>query len=409
MEKELYKFDELIQILNDQNKNFKAFNKFIIVYPEYQKVEEKLQNSRSKTVDSKECGICGTKFRYGNSRAADCGLCQLFIECDFCKLYFEFNHYVKFSKKDLYEHIENNEPLNLVCSKSCSTKKLYLNQDFKQRQIEILIERWQDPDQAKLMMKGIEKYRNSEGFIEKNREIANRNWNNPKLKEIYLKHLKDLRDNKLNSYNIKYCQICNENTYHNGSICLVCFPDNRKKIGDKIHCAICGKKITKTIMTNMCIECYAISRLQIKNLSILDNLKLNDKILELGDIIKYKNQIGSIGIYGTYLKDNKKYALNAGKSNDLYKEIRKFISILSSPDKQIPYGDKRDLKFKDYGRWYDITHNYKNFQIVLLTNENCTEEEALLSELKFALDNEAFFQFDENHKKLEGTHGYWMR
>ena len=211
--------------------------------------------------------------------------------------------------------------------------------------------------------------------------------------------------------------------------------DNAKVIGSVTICPICNKENVAANLSGMCYDCLStqstkliietnkkifIDGVQIteENLHLFENIKFDGSYINfsnLQEIDSYKG-IGSIGLTGVFKEDGKRYALTAGKSNNLSKEIRKFIRILNSPEKQTIYG-QIDLSTgkidNDYGRWYDITHNYTDFQIEILYFGN-SESEALKFEALWALRNNATFKYDcdlnsKNFmKKIEGTHGYWL-
>lgn len=86
-----------------------------------------------------------------------------------------------------------------------------------------------------------------------------------------------------------------------------------------------------------------------------------------------------------------------------------FLHRINNIDEQKPYGtlDKHGKIDDDYGRWYDITHNYENFEIVLLYSGH-DEAKAYMCEAAWSLHNDAVFKRDKNGKKLPNTHGYWM-
>lgn len=200
--------------------------------------------------------------------------------------------------------------------------------------------------------------------------------------------------------------------------------ENASKIGKEFKCPICKEIKIASNLSGICKSCHSkISSINISKLnkifhsgtkvskSFKEFLKSIEIRVQLLDLDNFKNttkdKIGSIGLIGTNKVDGKEYCLTAGKSVHLDSEIKKFLKILSLPDKQIPYGDKEDEKLHDFGRWYDITHYYKNFKIILLSLD-VTEREAIVAEYAWAYQNHALFQFDENHKKIEGTHGYWL-
>ena len=132
-------------------------------------------------------------------------------------------------------------------------------------------------------------------------------------------------------------------------------------------------------------------------------LNINGKIIDFENLKIYNNRCGAIGLTGINIKDGNRYALNAGKSINIGNEIRKFYMITSQPEKQDPN--------YDYGRWYKIANEYRDFEIILLCID-VPEEEALLYEANWAFKNNAEFKYFINDRcekiQKENTHGYWM-
>lgn len=130
-------------------------------------------------------------------------------------------------------------------------------------------------------------------------------------------------------------------------------------------------------------------------------LKIDGRIVE--NASEYNKKCGSIGLTGISNDDRKRHSLNAGKSIDLGMEIKKFWRILSRPTLQ-------DINY-DYGRWFNISNNYTDFEIIILCVD-VPEQDALLTEAAWAIRNNAHFKYntDENGSKVQikGTHGYWM-
>lgn len=135
----------------------------------------------------------------------------------------------------------------------------------------------------------------------------------------------------------------------------------------------------------------------------LIDLKIDGNKVTYEDSIIYNERCGSIGLYGINILDGLRYALNAGKSNNLGNEIRKFWRIISNPQKQ-------DMNY-DYGRWYSIANNYHNFEVIILCVD-VPEKEALLAEMSWSLQNDANFKYNIDsfgNKRIKcNTHGYWM-
>lgn len=198
----------------------------------------------------------------------------------------------------------------------------------------------------------------------------------------------------------------------------------------KGNCSICNQKVEFRNSCGVCSNCQSETMKKVRNdfselfdkskvsYSSLRKKKLYEEIykqiieipIDLNGVDLYRNKLGAIGLYGKFKKDGKRYALTAGKSVNLHREIRSFYHRINHPELQKPYGfvlPSNDKIDNDYGRWYDITHDYCDFEIVIIySGEN--EAEAYLYEASWALANDAIFKKDKNYKKIKGTHGYWM-
>ena len=152
------------------------------------------------------------------------------------------------------------------------------------------------------------------------------------------------------------------------------------------------------------IDTKNLNYFEIKKLFIDKSpLNIDGKIIDFENLKIYNNRCGAIGLTGINIKDGNRYALNAGKSINIGNEIRKFYMITSQPEKQDPN--------YDYGRWYKIANQYRDFEITLLCID-VSGEEALLYEANWAFKNNAEFKYftNDNGEKIqkENTHGYWM-
>lgn len=121
---------------------------------------------------------------------------------------------------------------------------------------------------------------------------------------------------------------------------------------------------------------------------------------------------GAIGLTGVYKDDGVRYALTAGKSVNLQREINFFIYNITHPDEMTPYGtiDPNTGKIdSDYGRWHTIANEYEDFEILLLTDEKGVDEEkALDCEFLWSIENGAYYNSNSDRTKVAGTHGYWL-
>ena len=221
---------------------------------------------------------------------------------------------------------------------------------------------------------------------------------------------------------IKFCQKCNSNTKHIIGIgCMSCY----NKTDDK------RKASTQTMIKNWQNEQWAKD--QTKRNSF-NNFKAKKSFLE-----KIKNQLNSINITfnnknidyykikelkendicGAYVikakfknykgspKENLVFNLLACKSNKIYKEIYWILRVLSQPEKQ----DKIVSEDNPWtiAKWWYISNLYYDFEFVLITNENgVSEEEALLTETKYGLNNNMICDKEQIITKgFSETHSYW--
>ena len=104
---------------------------------------------------------------------------------------------------------------------------------------------------------------------------------------------------------------------------------------------------------------------------------------------KYKNDINT-------KKDGKVYNLLVCKSVKMYDEVYWALRVISQPEKQNKIISETNPWTS--AKWWYIANLYYDFEFVLLTDQNSvSEEEALLVEAKYAVDNDMFIEFDENH------------
>ena len=142
------------------------------------------------------------------------------------------------------------------------------------------------------------------------------------------------------------------------------------------------------------------------------NISFDGRSLTYSDAASYRNVVGAIGLTGIYKGDKPgipdsdigtRFALTAGMRSDLGEEIRTFASILAQPEKQISADDELALpnppSNPDFGRWYDITNYYEDFEIILLASD-VDPEDARAAEAAWAIQNSALFR--------ENPHGYWL-
>lgn len=323
-----------------------------IVKPSKKELEEKYKSSRIHAKEEKECIICKTKFKYGRKDSKNCKLHKLFCPCPICGKIHEvnFNSLSGTTLAEIRNKIINNEEIYNCCSKKCKNSLIINNQK-----------------------------ENKTGWFSKE-SINKRNSSEHQI--VRNKHAIE-NGNKIN---------CVKGQLKNGT-----HPTQNLEMQ--------AKKCLLMQLHNLGFKELKLDDLKDKKYIDYLNLvpiKINENSISYEESFIYDNRCGSIGLYGKYKKDNKVYALNAGKSINLGKEIRKFWRIISNPEKQ-------NIE-EDYGRWYHISNDYTNFEIKIICID-VSEQEALLKEAAWAMQNNANFKYTvKNGKKvqIENTHGYWM-
>ena len=146
----------------------------------------------------------------------------------------------------------------------------------------------------------------------------------------------------------------------------------------------------------------------------LSNLSLNitENSININNIFKLrKNDIcGSYIIKAKYKgdveteKEGNIYKLLPCKSKKMYDEICWVLRVLSQPDKQDKNAEWTIAK------WWYISNLYYDFEFKLLTDPNgVSEEEALIYEAKYAVDNDLFVEFKDKSNKIPNInkHAYF--
>ena len=144
---------------------------------------------------------------------------------------------------------------------------------------------------------------------------------------------------------------------------------------------------------------------KIKNIKLkIDNLNLIliKNSIDVSKIEKLKkNDICGSYVIKAKFKDDLKtnnenciYPLLVCKSKYIYDEIRWILRVLSQPEKQDKNAEWTIAK------WWYIANLYYDFEFELLTDPNgVSDEEALLYEAKYAIDNDLFVEFKSDNNK----------
>ena len=148
------------------------------------------------------------------------------------------------------------------------------------------------------------------------------------------------------------------------------------------------------------------------------DIKINSNSIDISKISELKREendiCGAYVIKAKFKKDigtNKEgniYTLLACKSKRVYDEIYWVLRVISQPEKQDKNAEWTIAK------WWYISNLYYDFEFELLTDPTgVSEEEALLYEAKYAIDNDLFVEFanevDNNRNRIPkiDKHSYW--
>jgi len=194
-----------------------------------------------------------TNFEKGNYSVKWCKECKIFTchrgdNCQICKAKISGLGNPEIHAKTIKSQIENgthnflsedyhknsamkrieNEGYDNFCKRmSVISKNNWKDPEYRENQHNILVERWQDPEQAEAMMRGIINFRNSENYIEILSKNTYKQWQDPEYREFMNCVLKENRENGLCGYQIKECKI-HGFTLHNGNHCSLCEPEKCK-------------------------------------------------------------------------------------------------------------------------------------------------------------------------------------
>lgn len=413
-----------------------------------------------------DCDLCGREFITGgairNSVVKDCKMHVYYKKCSYCG---------KWVKTSLGEILDPSG--KLYCNKQCSVRGNMLA-GFCSKCSKFNTKRDQNArgkDLCSCSHDFMMKHNGSQAMRKQARKALTDFYKTQEGKDFLLKHNQSekmrkqavelgkiagpINARKLNERNVYLCEVCNKETQHNGfGTCLDCNPqsrtwENNLKPG---NCTKCGVYSEKRSCAGMCRNCmvarlkeinekrsrifkaniskFPLQKTDLKNKRLVFKSKQSrvKRVKEMieqgvsvqGQVLPPSNNYytefgyicGSIGLTGVYKGDGVRYALTAGKSVNLQREINFFVYNITHPDEMPPYGtiDPNTGKIdSDYGRWHTIANEYEDFEIVLLTDKDgVTEEQALDFEFLWAIENEAYYHYSGNKIKLEGTHGYWL-
>ena len=411
------------------------------------------------------CDLCGREFITGGASRAkikDCGMHNYYKKCYYC---------CKWIKTSLGEILDLSS--KLYCNKKCSVRGNMLA-GFCSKCKKFNTKRDQNSrgkDLCSCSHDFMMKHNGSEKMREQARRALTEFYQTQEGKDFLLKHNQSekmrkqavelgkitgpINARKLNERNVYLCEVCNKETQHNGfGTCLDCNPqsrtwENNLKPG---NCTNCGVFSEKRSCAGMCRNCmverlkeinkkrsrtlkaniskFPVQKTDLKNkrLSFKSKQSRVKRVKEMieqgitfqGQVLSPSNNYyaefgyicGSIGLTGVYKGDGVRYALTAGKSVNLQREINFFLYNITHPDEMPPYGtiDLNTGKIdSDYSRWYTIANEYEDFEILLLTDEEGVDEEkALDCEFLWSIENGAYYNSNSDRTKVAGTHGYWL-
>ena len=380
--------------------------------------------------DNKICEICKVEFNYGQPRHKNCGEHKLYCTCKNCDQVCEYiwGNNSGTTNGRIKKAIFNLDSVAIYCSKSCANVTVYES---------IRRKRTEDPEyeaeyiriKQKVGKENIKKataaykklWDNDSKFRESIRKKAVENM------KIAHSALADLRNDP--EWSAKMSKISVENAKHATAAYKELWNNDpqfresmRKILAENVKIASAANKelwkdpkwaakMSKINAENLKVARAARLEALIARFASA-NISFDGRSLSYSDSTSYQNVVGAIGLTGVYkggkpgIPDSDigtRFALTAGMRSDLGEEIRTFVSILAQPEKQISAADELALlnppSNPDFGRWYDITHYYSDFEIILLASD-VDPEDALATEAAWAIQNLALFR--------ENPHGYWL-
>ena len=342
------------------NKIMEGIN-WIVIIPNQKELDEAYNKSRRHSLNNKICSICKSSFKFGDSRRKTC-ICKIFAECKICKKYYEITYLLNLNKDTTIDYL---------CSACNSKNNLKIANKILDKHPEI---------RSELGRKNI-KFANL--YCDKHPEIRCNNgkkniksaikWRNDHPEESLIQTLQALEKgrNKLNwlwENNPEWASIMKNKLSENGKRTIYLARES------KIN------KIKKSI----------------SNIS----LTINKNFIDINNIYNLrKNDICGAYIIKAKFKDNIEtekerivYDLLVCKSVKVYNEIYWVLRVLSQPERQDKNAEWTIAK------WWYIANLYYDFEFELLTDPNgVSEEDALLYEAKYAIDNNLFVEFKRDN------------
>lgn len=329
----------------------------------------KAKNDSKKKMLARYCNLCNSKFEFGSARQNNCLHCILYVKCTNCNIYFESNNNTKY----VIEQVSNGNLIESFCSKDCSNKfniikahnTLNENPEIRinvgKKNIKIANKYWETHKEERLenLQKANKYWDQHPNEAKKQRETA-RNKAHQKLKNLWCDEVWSKRQKEISSRNILIA--------------------NKLKIEEM--------------------------KQKVSNL----NINIFESYIDISNILELKNN----DICGTYLikakfkndiqtnKEKNIYKLLVCKSKRIYNEIYWILRVLSQPEKQDKNAEWTIAK------WWYIANLYYDFEFILLTDPNgISEEDALLYEAKYAIDNDLFVEFKSLKNPKIDKHAYF--
>lgn len=406
------------------NYNIKeGFNWFIIIpFPE--EIEQYGKINRYHTSYIKTCKICNNNFNHGLKNTLVCGCCKLFIKCNNRNVWFE-----KERNSLFINEIQNQKEIIAFCSQQCAKSRngkltgranaIKFNEKVKS-----------DPKLSKMMYearsyvgrnfgkKNI--YKALESLQNEHREILVENgykvqqWlNNHPNERIRINTKNALKAGEANkklwkdeTWAKKQKEICLKNLEKAHEMFKFLWENDNNWKKDRLNFFTeNGKKNGKLNLEKAKLKQLESIKNDFKNL----HLKFYSNSLDVSfENIKRlcKNDIcGAYILKGKFKegKDNQTFNLLVCKSKKVYSEIYWILRVLAHPEKQDRYNKSWAIS-----KWWYISNLYQDFEFVLLTDPNgVPEDEALLAEAKYAIDNNLFVEFNEKHEPNIQKHCYF--
>lgn len=399
-----------------------------IIKPTKEEIEEYGKNFRFHG-EVKICEICKSEFDYGDNRVTICGCCKIVYQCPQCK---SINTNIirkgELNKRKipfLKELASENEIFkfyhfcDIYCSQSFRGNLPYMR---KSRSESNLKYRAEHPEEAKKQFedcrKAAEKWRKENPEEVRNLAMIGiksmLKWQEKHPEEALIQKqeacksmqniLEDLRENE--EWSKRQAKIALENLEKANAVLDELWKDSEWA---KWRIELLNGNLEKAreVRINKIKE-------QISKFPIF----INKNSIDINNIQKLiKNDICGAYVIKAKFKSYKGterekdvFNLLTCKSKSIYSEIYWVLRVISQPEIQNKNVSEDNPWTK--AKWWYISNLYYDFEFILLTDvDGVSEKQALLTEAKYAIENDLFVEFleNENGNKTPNIekHSYW--